>query len=179
MKRYLLAALCVALFTTYAIAQTVTPIATPDTSFDLSEIKGSVITILGSVMSAVAIWIGITVRSWIGAKYNLDKTTLDEKLQAIFDVAAKRGIAFAETTLNEKIPSKVDINSVFVKTAADYLSSHWPDIVKKTGMTPQGVEDAIVSRLPSPTGKEADTLALVKAGAAATVDATKAVTAKP
>lgn len=165
-----------------ALAQestTITTTAPPltDTQVNISTIKETLIVLGGTILTAILGWIGIAVRAMISKKYDLDKTTLDEKLQAIFDVAAKRGIAFAETSLKEKIPDTVDAKSVFVKTAADYVIGHWPDIVAFTGMSEKNVQDAIISRLPSPTAKEADQLALVKAGAAA--PASVAVAAAP
>lgn len=147
---------------------TTTPPLT-DTQVNISNVKESIIVFGGTVLTAILGWIGLAVRAMIAKKYDLDKTTLDEKLQAIFDVAAKRGIAFAETTLKQKVPDTIDAKNEFVKMAADYVIGHWPDIVSFTGMSEKNVRDAIISRLPSPTAKEADQLALVKAGAAAPV----------
>lgn len=147
-----------------AIAQT--PVAVPSpTEFDIATIKSSAISILAAVLLAVSSWVGITVRTLVAKKIDLDKTTLDEKVQAIYDLAAKRAISYTETFLNEKIPEKLDPKSVFVKTAAEYLKAGWPDVVKYTGMTQERLENSIIARLPSPTGKEADALAMAKAGA--------------
>jgi len=161
------------------VTTTVTTTAPPltDTQVNIATIRDTLVVIGGTVLTAILSWIGIAVRAYFASKRDLDKTTLDEKFQAIFDVAAKRGIAYSETFLKEKIPDTIDPKSVFVKTAADYIINHWPDIVKATGMTEQNVMDAVISRLPSPTGKEADQLALIKAGAAA--PATIAVAAAP
>lgn len=158
---------------------TITTTAPPltDTQINIATAKDSLILLAGTILTGVLGWVGIAVRAFFASKYDLNKTTLDEKFQSIYDVAAKRAIAYAESIAKEKVPDKVDVHSEFVKIAAEYLLTHWPDVISHTGMTAEQVRDTIISRLPTPTAKEADQLALVKAGAALPVSV--AVAASP
>lgn len=158
MKRYLLAALCVALFTTPAFAQTATTI-------DLSPIIQSGIGLVGAALSGLAIWIGWYVKNLVASKVDLSNTQMDEMLQQQYNEAATRAIAYAESFLQKAAPKSVDVGNEFVATAAEYLIKFWPDLVKKVGLTPEKVKETIVSRLPSASAVKAEEITLAKASA--------------
>lgn len=159
---------------------TVTTTAPPltDTQVNITTVRDGLIVLGGTILTGILSAVGMAVRAFFASKYDLNKTTLDEKFQGIYDLAAKRAIAYAESVAKEKVPEKFETNSAFVKMAAEYLMSHWPDVVAHTGMTSDQVRDTIISRLPTPTAKEADQLALVKAGAAAPASVAVAVVPK-
>lgn len=136
------------------------------TSIDLSPIIDSLVAIVGAVLSALAIWIGWYVKNWIAQRVDLTKTQLDEQLQQMYNEAAARAIAYAETVIKGAAPKEVETDNVFVATAAEYLIKFWPDLVKKMELTPARVEETIIARLPS--GKMTEKAdAIVEAKAAA------------
>lgn len=166
MKRFILA-LVLVLFATPAIAQTVSG------QIDLSPVWQSGIALVGSALSGIAIWIGWYVKNLIASKVDLSQTQLDEQIQQMYNEAAQRAIAYAETFLQQKAPSKVNVGNEFVATAAEYLIKFWPDLVKKAGLTPEKVKETIVSRLPSDAADKAEEITLAKAGTTAPLAPTK------
>lgn len=167
MKRFILAVLFTFLYATAASAQTVSG------QIDLSPVWQSGIALVGSALSGIAIWIGWYVKNLVASKVDLSQTQLDEQIQQMYNEAAQRAIAYAETFLQQKAPTKVNVGNEFVATAAEYLIKFWPDLVKKAGLTPEKVKETIVSRLPSDAAEKAEDITLAKAGTASPLAPTK------
>lgn len=167
MKPHPLTAACVAL------ACASVP-AAAQTTVDLSPITESLISIMGAVLTVVAGWVGWYLKNLIASKVDLSNTQLDEQLQQMFNEAAARSIAYAETVVKGTVPKNIDVKNEFVKVAADYLVKFWPDLVKKVGLTPEKVKDTILARLPSGEMTEkADAIVVAKAGGPAAAEAAK------
>lgn len=149
-----------------ALLAQVVPMPTPG-QVDLSPIRDSLVQLAGAALTGLALWIGWYVKNLVASKVDLSNTMLDEQIQQMYNEAAMRAIAYAETFLKEKVPTKIDVNNEFVAVAAEYLIKFWPDLVKKAGLTPEMVKKTIVSRLPSPSADKADDVALAKAGTSA------------
>lgn len=136
-----------------------------NTSIDLTPLVRELMPYISVILMAILSWLAYVIKNWVGSKIDLSKTQLDDQLQQMFNEAALRSIAYAETMIEGAVPKTVDGKSVFIKTAADYVILHWPDLVKKTGLTPMKIEQAIAARLPSGKMTEkADAVVLAKAG---------------
>ena len=149
-----------------ALAQDTT---TTNTTVDFTPVWQSAVSIAAAVLSALALWVGVWLKSWLQAKTGLVDTALADKLQQMYNEAALRGIAYAESVVDKNAPKSVDVGSPLVKTAADYVIRFWPELVGKLGLTPEDIQDTIVARLPTPTAKRADEQAAANAGAATVV----------
>src|SRR5882672_6720600 len=124
MKRYILAMLFTFLYATAALAQVAT-----DNSVDFSPILNEVIKAAGVLATGVLMWAGIALKSWLASKSTLANSQLAESLQARYNEAAARAIAYAESKIKEKMPAgEVQIDNPFVRTAAEYLVKFWPDL---------------------------------------------------
>jgi hypothetical protein len=149
MKRYLLAALCVALF--YAVpafAQVAAPVAEPTNIVDFGPILTTVIGVLSAVVLAVVNWLGGVAIAFVRSKTKLVSSQMAESAQARFNEAAKRSMAYAEGWAKDKIGGgKVEIDNAWIRTAAEYFKEFWPDLVK--GMDLDQIGKTIVARLPS------------------------------
>lgn len=160
------AAAVLALSAGAALAQT--------TTVDLSPITESLISILGTILTGVVAWIGWYVKNLVASKVNLANTQLDEQLQQMFNEAAARSIAYAETVVKGAVPKNIDVKNEFVKTAADYLIKFWPELIQKVGLTPEKIKETILARLPSGEMTEkADAIVVAKAGGPAAAEAAK------
>lgn len=136
---------------------------------DISPITNSVITGLGTVLTVFVGWAGWYVKNWVASKVDLTNTQMDEQLQQMFNEYAARAIAYAESSLKGAIPTKVEVDDPFVSAAAGYLTRSWPDFVKRVGMTPERIRDAIIARLPSGKATDkADAIVIAKAAGPAT-----------
>jgi len=170
MKRVVVTGLGLALFAGTALAQT----TAPSTAIDISPISSALVNIIGVVLTGLVTWIGWYVKNLISSKVDLSKTQLDEQLQQMFNEAAARSIAYAETVVEGAVPKSVDVNSVFVATAAKYLMDKWPDLVKKVGLSPEAIRDTILARLPSgPATAKVDAIVLAKAAGSSPPPAAK------
>jgi len=148
-----------------AMAQTA---PAPDTTVDFTPIVNGVVATAGAALLALATWIGWYVKNWVASKVDLSTTQLDEQLQQMYNEAAARSIAYAESAVKGVVPKEVDVRSAFVATAAEYLLKFWPDLVGKLGLTPEKIRDTIIARLPSGVMTEkADAIVVAKAAGSA------------
>lgn len=133
---------------------------------DFTPIANQLILAIGAIIAALAAWLVQRLVVWIGTKTDLTKTQLDEQLQQSFNEAVLRGIAWAEAQAQKKTGSiaKMEVGGPFVSLAANYVASHWPDLVKRSGLTTDSIVKAIESRL-TPASEAADDLAKAKAAA--------------
>jgi hypothetical protein len=139
-------------------------------SLNFTPITDNLIGFLGTVVTGVLTW-GIAQGAlWLKSKTDLAKTQQAEQLQQSFNEAALRGIAWAEAQAKAKVGGSVKdvtIGGPFVEMAANYVIKHWPDLVKRAGLTPEKVTEAIVARLsPGPAGQAANDVVVAKATAA-------------
>lgn len=158
MNRFFLAALCVVV----AVLGLVNPAlaqAVADNTVDFSPILNEVIKIGGILATGVLMWAGVALKSWLASKSSLANSQLAESIQARYNEAAARAIAYAESKVKEAVPSgKVEIDNPFVRTAAEYLLKFWPDLTAK--MDFEAISKTIIARLPSgPMTTKADAIA--------------------
>lgn len=152
-----------------AIAASVVPALAQaiDTNIDFSPVVENIIAIVGAALSALAMWIGWYVKNWVAQRVDLTNTQLDEQLQQMYNEAAARAIAYAESVVKGAVPKEIDVKNIFVATAAEYVLKFWPDLVKRVGLTPEMVKSTIIARLPSgPATEKADAIVQGKAEAA-------------
>lgn len=133
-----------------AVAQTVTETVANNT-IDISPITTQLIAIAGTVLSGIAIWIGVWLKSWLATKTSLADSQFAESMQARYNEAVARGMAYAETKAQSLVPAggKIKIDNEFVREAAQYVIDLWPDLTKD--MNFEGVAKSIVARLPTGT----------------------------
>lgn len=131
-----------------AVAQTVTDTVANNT-VDISPITTQLIGIAGTVLSAIAIWIGVWVKSFLASKTSLADSQFAESVQARYNEAVARGMAYAEAKAQAMVPAggKIKIDNEFVREAAEYVIGLWPDLTKD--MNFEGVAKSIVARLPT------------------------------
>lgn len=164
---------CVLLMSAIAVASAQDTVLTNDTTrvggIDLSPFIETLMPILATILTALATWIGWYVKNWVAKKVDLSQTQLDEQIQQMYNEAAARSIAYAESIVKGTIPKTVDIDNEYVSVAAGYLMKFWPDLVKQIGLTPESVKKTILARLPSGAMTEkADAIVLAKAGVVST-----------
>lgn len=138
-----------------------------ETTVDFGPLLQEAIKVAALLLSALAIWIGFTIKTWIGTKIDLSKTQVDDQLLAQYNSAVLKGISFAETALGQKASGvKIDTKDggQFIKVAAEYVMKGWPDLMKHYGLAEARVEETVVARLPSETTKRSDALAEAAAG---------------
>jgi hypothetical protein len=116
---------------------------------DISPITNSLIQLGAAALTALALWIGWYVKNLIASRAAFANTQIAEQLQQMYNEAALRSIAYAETVVKGAVPKTVDTDHQFVATAADYLVKFWPDLVGKLDLTPERVKETILARLPS------------------------------
>jgi hypothetical protein len=136
-------------------------------TIDFTPIANQVILAIAAVIAALAAWLLQRLVAWVGTKTDLTKTQLDEQLQQSFNEAALRGIAWAGSQAQKEvggIVGKVEVGGPFVGMAAQYVIDHWPDLIKRSGLTTDSVVKAIEARL-TPASEAADALAQAKAAA--------------
>lgn len=132
---------------------------------DFTPIANQLILAIGTIIAALVAWLVQRLIAWVGTKTDLTKTQLDEQLQQLFNEATLRGIAWAESQAQKAVGSgKVEIGGPFVEMAAQYVVDHWPDMVRRSGLTTDSIINAIESRL-APASEAADDLAKAKAAA--------------
>lgn len=131
-----------------AMAQTATDTVASNT-IDISPITTQLIGIAGTVLSGIAIWIGVWLKSWLATKTSLADSQFAESMQARYNEAVARGMAYAETKAQSLVPAggKFKIDNDFVREAAQYVIDLWPDLTKN--MNFEGVAKSIVARLPT------------------------------
>lgn len=147
---------CLVLFwamNTYAQAQDtlfVTPTAKPTLG---NQIVDYALAMLSAVVSAVALWLGSQVSSWLTQKHLVTKTQADTLIGANMDLVARKAIEFAKTSLGPKAAEAIDevtSQNMLVKMAASYA---WPKLQESLdhfGFSPQDLEDFIRARLNLP-----------------------------
>lgn len=163
--RYIIAGLlALGLACGVAMAQDTAP---STTIVDLSPVRDTIISIIGVVLTGIVTWVGIAIRGFFASKIDLSKTQLDEQIQQMFNEAAARSIAYAESIAGKVVPGKVDVKNEFVAVAAGYLLKMWPELTQ--GMSAEKIRDAIIARLPSgPLTEKADAIVEAKASAGVT-----------
>lgn len=157
MRRAVLSSVILCLAVSVAVAQ-----EPSSTVIDLSPITDTVVSVVMLVLTGIVTWVGVAIRGWFASKIDLSKTQLDEQVQQMFNEAAARSIAYAESVVKGVVPKSIDVKSEFVAVAAGYLLKMWPELTK--GMSAEKIRDAIVARLPSGAATEkADAIVLAKA----------------
>lgn len=133
-----------------AVAQTVTE-TVANNKIDITPITTQLIHIAGTVLAGIAIWIGVWVKSFLATKTSLADSQFAESMQARYNEAVARGMAYAETKAQAMVPQggKIKIDNEFVREAAQYVIDLWPDLTKN--MNFDGVAKSIVARLPTGT----------------------------
>lgn len=146
-KLFIGTALCALAFAMPAHA-TVTDLVANNT-IDISPITTQLIQVAGTMLAGVAIWAGIWVKSLLAKKTKLADSQFAESMQARYNEAVARGMAYAETKAQSMVPSggKIKIDNDFVREAAQYVIDLWPDLTKE--MNFEGVAKSIVARLPT------------------------------
>lgn len=131
-----------------AIAQTATDTVALNT-IDISPITTQLIGIAGTILSGIAIWIGVWVKNFLATKTSLADSQFAESVQARYNEAVARGMAYAEAKAQAMVPGggKIKIDNEFVREAAEYVIGLWPDLTKD--MNFEGVAKSIVARLPT------------------------------
>jgi hypothetical protein len=132
---------------------------------DFTPITSNLVAFLGTVVTGVATWALAQGALWLQSKTSLAKSQQAEQLQQTFNEAIHRGIAWAETQTNEKAATyvkNVDLpGGTFVDLAAQYVINHWPDLIKRSGLTTEKVVEAVTARL-TPASAVADAIAAAK-----------------
>lgn len=137
-----------------------------DTTVDISPILqwavgfgAAVLTILGGILLN-------SLRAYLDKKFALKDSELTDALQVQFDMALKKGIAYAESKLDLEAAKigKLETGNVFIKTAGDYVVKHWPELLAKLDLKPEKVAEIVIRAMPSPTSTEVDALTIAKAG---------------
>lgn len=140
-----------------------------NTTVDLQPAFNGLITFMGTLLLAVLTAVGMAIRLYVVKKLAIKDTELVDQINAQYDLALKKGIAYAESTLGtaaKNLPAKVDVHNAFVKQATDYVLANWQTLLAKAGIDPKSVADHIIRALPSPTSKEVDALTMASVGGA-------------
>lgn len=120
--------------------------------FDFSPLASYVIQILGAALFAVGTWAIGQLAAYLGRKSDVAKAVLDKELQDQFTQKLWIAIAAAEAHTG-KLASEytrnvaIGTNSTFLSFGVSYFLNHWPELVKKAGLTPEKVTSAILARL--------------------------------
>lgn len=132
---------------------------------DISNITEPVLQALLILLSGVATWAVAALRKWLATKTELANSDIVDALQKRFNEGVARSMAYAETYLKTHVDladGKAVINNEFVKTAADYLKEHWPDLTKDMHL--DDIAKSIVARLPTgPMAENAEIVAQTNA----------------
>lgn len=132
-----------------AMAQTATDTVANNT-IDISPITTQLIGIAGTVLSGIAIWIGVWIKAWLATKTSLADSQFAESVQARYNEAVARGMAYAESKAKSLAgEGKIRVDNEFVREAAQYVIDLWPDLTKD--MNFEGVAKSIIARLPTGT----------------------------
>lgn len=138
---------------------------------DLNPIIEQLIGLISAILLALSAWIGILIRAWVAQKIQMNRVSYQEQLQSMYNEAAQRSMAYAESVVPGGVPKKGAKSDAFVKAATTYLVKFWPEVVDRMGLDESRVQQTIIARLPS--GEEtvkADAIAIAKAGGAPAQD---------
>lgn len=154
-KTALLSTAALPLLAATALAQA----AVPET--DISSLTEPVLQAALALLTGVLIWAGAAARAWLATRTTLANSEIADALQRRFNEAVARSMGYAETYLKTHIDladGKAVINNEFVREAADYLKTNWPDMTKDMGL--DKLTKAIIARLPTgPLTENAEILA--------------------
>jgi hypothetical protein len=114
---------------------------------DLSPILASAIQFLEPILLIVLTWgvgkLAPVLTGYFGAQ-------TDEKLRAVLETSLRNGIAYGVHLAAEKatpINATVEIKNEVVATAAAYVTSNVPSILKHFNVTPDKVSALVAARL--------------------------------
>lgn len=133
-------------------------------TIDITPVTDQLIQLAILVATALLGWATWYVKNWVAKRVDLDQTTIDEQIQSLFNEAAARAMAYAATITKDALPKTVETQGTFVTIAAKYLVSHWPELLKKAGLTDEKIKTAILARLPSVQADKAEAIAMAKSG---------------
>jgi hypothetical protein len=108
---------------------------------DFAPLVEMALTLLGTVLSAVAVWVGAVVRQrfkWAG----------DFDAGQILDSAIHRGIQYARNLIiGADGKMTVQVSNAIVAMAARYVMDKLPETVEHFGLTEDRVREMILARL--------------------------------
>lgn len=145
MKRILFAVLALSAMPALAYAQTA------GNELDVSGFEKVAFDLAAALITALASWLIVTLRTWAATKTELANSEAAIALQARFNEAIPKVIAYAEKKADALITGgdgKVTVTNDFLAHALDYANKAWPDLFK--GIDAAHLEKAIIARLPQP-----------------------------
>ena len=112
-----------------------------ESGVDITPLLEAVLTILASVLSAVAVWVGAVIRTRF-------KFAADFDAGQILDSAIHRGIDYARKAIvgsDGKVT--IQLNNAIVELAARYVIDKLPDTLKHFGIDETTIKQMILARL--------------------------------
>lgn len=108
---------------------------------DLAPLMEAALTLLGTILSAVALWVGAAIRT----KF---KFAADFDAGQILDAAIHRGIDYArKTIIGADGKMTVQVSNAIVALAVRYVVDKLPDTLRHFGLTEDKLREMILSRL--------------------------------
>lgn len=120
---------------------------------DLSFIVSPLIQLLGTVVLGLAGALITFAMGWVKKKTQLEDAQFEGLLAARANDIVHRGIQYAITTLENEVKKQgsgamaVKVDNIFLRLAVDYARWSMPEIIEKLNLTPDRIQNMILSRI--------------------------------
>lgn len=116
------------------VAQSIAPIANPDGSWNfvplMNGLMSFALAVLAAVGSAVAVWVGKTLKDRLGIDIDIKEAAKDIGMTTYAETAVKKALDYARqrTGLTDDKLQDVEIRNTYLALAASFVFKQYPEV---------------------------------------------------